>query len=153
MRRPMRSMPSPSKASATTSRSSPPSCSVRAGARAKLSTAFIAEEFPARLRARGARPAQWRAPSPASPPRSTTCWASANAVFPDRSNSTVTRERRRAIWLGAEELHADVEREGEAITVLFEDGNSHVLSSELDSRHAGVGGLRSTATPSRCMCA
>jgi propionyl-CoA carboxylase alpha chain len=45
-------------------------------------------------------------------------------------NSDVTRERRRAIWLGGEELHADVAHNGEAITVQFEDGNSHVLSSK-----------------------
>ena len=44
-------------------------------------------------------------------------------------NSAVTRERRRAIWLGGEELHADVAHDGDAITVQFEDGNSHVLSS------------------------
>ncbi len=44
-------------------------------------------------------------------------------------NSAVTRERRRAIWLGGEELQADVAHEGGAVTVLFEDGNSHVLSS------------------------
>ena len=41
----------------------------------------------------------------------------------------VTRERRRAIWLGGEELHAEVAHDDEAIAVLFEDGNRHVLSS------------------------
>ena len=45
-------------------------------------------------------------------------------------NSAVTRERRRAIWLGDDELHADVTHEGKAIKVQFEDGDSHVLSSE-----------------------
>jgi propionyl-CoA carboxylase alpha chain len=44
-------------------------------------------------------------------------------------NSLVTRERRRAIWLSGEELHADVAHEGDTVTVQFEDGNRHVLSA------------------------
>ena len=48
----------------------------------KLCTGFIAEEFPARLRARCARPARWRARSPPSPPPSITCSASASAASP-----------------------------------------------------------------------
>jgi propionyl-CoA carboxylase alpha chain len=45
-------------------------------------------------------------------------------------NSAFTRERRRAIWLSGEELHADVSSDGGTITVAFEDGNSHVLASD-----------------------
>ena len=41
----------------------------------------------------------------------------------------VTRERRRAISLGTRNFNADVAHDGKAVTVLFEDGNSHVLSS------------------------
>jgi acetyl/propionyl-CoA carboxylase alpha subunit len=37
---------------------------------------------------------------------------------------------RRAIWLSGEELQADVAHDGDAITVQFEDGNRHVLSSK-----------------------
>jgi propionyl-CoA carboxylase alpha chain len=48
----------------------------------KLSTAFIAEEFPRRVSSARRRPARWRAPSPASPPPSTMCSASASAAFP-----------------------------------------------------------------------
>jgi propionyl-CoA carboxylase alpha chain len=44
-------------------------------------------------------------------------------------NSAFTRERRRAIWLGGEELLADVAHDGDAITIQFEDGKSHRLSS------------------------
>jgi propionyl-CoA carboxylase alpha subunit len=64
-------------------------------------------------------------------------------------NSAFTRERRRAIWLGGEELLADVAHDvahdvaddvaddvandgfhaSDAITIAFEDGNSHRLSS------------------------
>ncbi len=94
----------------------------------KLSTAFIAEEFPGGFE-RG-RPTGTVARTIAS------VAAAIDHVMGERkrqisgqSNSTVTRERRRAIWLGADEIHADVAREGEAIAVLFEDGNSHVLSS------------------------
>ena len=44
-------------------------------------------------------------------------------------NTTLTRERRRAIWLGPDEIQADVEHDGKAIVVTFEDGARHVLSS------------------------
>jgi propionyl-CoA carboxylase alpha chain len=94
----------------------------------KLSTAFIAEEFPGGFER--ARPTGTVARTIAS------VAAAIDHVMGERkrqisgqSNSTVTRERRRAIWLGADEIHADVARESEAIAVLFEDGNSHVLSS------------------------
>ena len=48
----------------------------------KLSTAFIAEEFPRGFE-RAPPTGAWRARLPASRPPSTTCWASANARFPD----------------------------------------------------------------------
>jgi propionyl-CoA carboxylase alpha chain len=95
----------------------------------KLSTAFIAEEFPGGFER--ARPTGAVARTLAG------VAAAIDHVMGERkrrisgqSNSTVTRERRRAIWLGADEVHADVVREGDAITVLFEDGNSHLLSSK-----------------------
>jgi len=44
-------------------------------------------------------------------------------------NTTLTRERRRAIWLGPDEIQADVEHDGQAIAVTFEDGARHVLAS------------------------
>jgi propionyl-CoA carboxylase alpha subunit len=95
----------------------------------KLSTAFITEEFPGGFER--ARPTGAVARTLAG------VAAAIDHVMGERkrrisgqSNSTVTRERRRAIWLGADEVHADVVREGDAITVLFEDGNSHLLSSK-----------------------
>ena len=106
----------------------------------KLSTAFIAEEFPG----------GFERPRPTGAVARTLAGVAAaiDHVMGERkrrisgqSNSAVTRERRRAIWLGADEIHADVVREGDAITVLFEDGNSHVLDLEMDSRHAGLGWL------------
>ena len=57
-------------------------------------------------------------------------WASASAGFPARLNATLTRERRRAIWLGPDEIHADVEHDGHGIVVTFEDGARHVLRSQ-----------------------
>src|SRR6185312_6500982 len=65
----------------------------------KLSTAFIAEEFPHGF----AR----------TPP-----------------SAAVTRERRRAISLGGEIVHADVEHDGDAIAVTFADGARHLLRSD-----------------------
>src|SRR5271157_3771911 len=86
----------------------------------KLSTAFIAEEFPG----------GFERPRPTGAMARTLAGVAAaiDHVMGERkrrisaqSNSAVTRERRRAIWLGADEIHADVAREGEAVTVLFED--------------------------------
>jgi propionyl-CoA carboxylase alpha chain len=94
----------------------------------RLSTGFIAEEFPngfERTRPQGVLARTIAAVA-----------AAIDHVFGERKrqisgqvNSALTRERRRAIWLGTDELHADVEREGEGIVVGFEDGNRHVLCS------------------------
>jgi len=94
----------------------------------KLSTAFIAEEFPHGFE---------RTPPTGQVARTIAAVAAAiDHVLGERKrrisgqlNNTLTRERRRAIWLGAGVLQADVEREGEAIAVLFEDGNRHLLCS------------------------
>ena len=111
----------------------------------KLSTAFIAEEFPG----------GFERPRPTGAVARTLAGVAAaiDHVMGERkrrisgqSNSAVTRERRRAIWLGADEIHADVVREGEAITVLFEDGNSHVLTSKwIPGMPVWVGSLDGTA--------
>jgi propionyl-CoA carboxylase alpha chain len=94
----------------------------------KLSTGFIAEEFPRgfeRVRPTGEVARTIAAVA-----------AAIDHVLGERKrrisgqlNSAVTRERRRAIWLGADEIQADVAHAGEAITVLFEDGNHHSLAS------------------------
>jgi propionyl-CoA carboxylase alpha chain len=94
----------------------------------KLSTGFIAEEFPhgfERVRPTGEVARTIAAVA-----------AAIDHVLGERKrrisgqlNSAVTRERRRAISLGGDEVQADVARDREAITVLFEDGNSHALSS------------------------
>jgi propionyl-CoA carboxylase alpha chain len=94
----------------------------------KLSTAFIAEEFPHGFQ---------RTPPTGTLARTIAGVAAAiDHVMGERKrrisgqlNSAVSRERRRAIWLGGEELHADVARQGDAVMVLFADGNGHVLSS------------------------
>ena len=94
----------------------------------KLSTAFIAEEFP--------RGFERVTPTGAMARAIAAVAAAIDHVLGERKrqisgqlNSALTRERRRAIWLGTDEIHADVTHDGKAITVLFEDGNSHVLSS------------------------
>jgi propionyl-CoA carboxylase alpha chain len=98
----------------------------RAGA---LSTAFIAEEFPKGF--------ERTPPSGAIASAMAGVAAAIDHVLGERKrrisgqlNSAVTRERRRAIWLGGEELQADVSHDGGAVTVAFEDGNVHVLSSQ-----------------------
>jgi propionyl-CoA carboxylase alpha chain len=94
----------------------------------ELSTAFIAEEFPKGFERATPTGAMARAIASVA--------AAIDHVLGERKrrisgqlDSAVTRERRRAIWLGAEELHADVAHGGDAIAVAFEDGNSHVVSS------------------------
>jgi propionyl-CoA carboxylase alpha chain len=93
-----------------------------------LSTGFIAEEFPKGFE---------RTPPKGAMAHTIAGVAAAiDHVLGERKrrisgqlNSTLTRERRRAIWLGPDETHADVEHDGEAIAVTFEDGARHVLSS------------------------
>ena len=94
----------------------------------KLSTAFIAEEFPKGF--------ERIAPTGAVARTIAGVAAAIDHAMGERKrrisgqlNSAFTRERRRAIWLGGEELLADVAHDGDAITIQFEDGNSHRLSS------------------------
>jgi propionyl-CoA carboxylase alpha chain len=94
----------------------------------KLSTAFIAEEFP--------RGFERMVPTGVVARTIAAVAAAIDHVLGERKrrisgqlDRAVTRERRRAIWLGGEELHADVAHDGKSLTVLFEDGHSHVLSS------------------------
>jgi len=95
----------------------------------KLSTAFIAEEFP--------RGFERTPPSQDVARRIAAVAAAIDHLLGERKrqisgqlNPALTRERRRAIWLGTEIVHADVERDGDAIVVAFEDGARHVLRSD-----------------------
>ncbi len=94
----------------------------------KLSTGFIAEEFP--------RGFERVAPAGATARAIAAVAAAIDHVLGERKrkisgqlNTALTRERRRAIWLGPDEIQADVERDGQAIAVTFEDGARHVLTS------------------------
>jgi len=93
-----------------------------------ISTGFIAEEFP-----KG-----FERVAPTGPVARTIAGVAAaiDHILGERKrrisgqlNSAFARERRRAISLSGEELHADVAHDGDAIVVQFEDGNSHRLSS------------------------
>jgi propionyl-CoA carboxylase alpha chain len=92
----------------------------------KLSTAFIAEEFPKGFE---------RVPPAGAMANAIAAVAAAiDHVLGERKlsgqlNTTLTRERRRAIWLGPDEIQADVEHDGKTTVVTFEDGARHVLSS------------------------
>jgi propionyl-CoA carboxylase alpha chain len=94
----------------------------------RLSTGFIAEEFPHGF--------ERMAPTGALARKLAAVAAAIDHVLGERKrqisgqlNPALKRERRRAIWLGGEEIAADVEQEGEAITVRFADGAAHVLHS------------------------
>ena len=94
----------------------------------ELSTGFIAEEFPHGF--------ERTAPSGAAARRIAAVAAAIDHVLGERKrkisgqlNAALTRERRRSIWLGGEELRADVKHDGKAIAVTFEDGAKHVLHS------------------------
>jgi propionyl-CoA carboxylase alpha chain len=94
----------------------------------KLSTAFIAEEFPGGF--------ERVTPTGAVAHNIATVAAAIDHVLGERKrkisgqlNTALTRERRRAIWLGAEEVQADVEHDGKSIIVTFEDGARHALVS------------------------
>jgi propionyl-CoA carboxylase alpha chain len=93
-----------------------------------ISTGFIAEEFPDGFQ---------RTPPTGDLARKIAAVAAAiDHVLGERKrrisgqlNTGLTRERRRAIWLGGDEILADVEHDGKAVTVTFEDGARHVLHS------------------------
>jgi propionyl-CoA carboxylase alpha chain len=95
----------------------------------KLSTAFIAEEFPKGFE---------RVPPTGAVAQTIAAVAAAiDHLLGDRKrkisgqlNTTLTRERRRAIWLGPDEIQADVDHAGDTVTVTFADGTRHVLSSQ-----------------------
>jgi propionyl-CoA carboxylase alpha chain len=95
----------------------------------KLSTAFIAEEFP-----RGFE----RTPPHGEIGQAIAAVAAAiDHVLGERKrkisgqlNTALTRERRRVIWLGPDEIPAEVEHREEAILVTFADGVRHVLASD-----------------------
>jgi propionyl-CoA carboxylase alpha chain len=99
----------------------------------KLSTAFLSEEYPAGFH-------------PVVPDRETARVLAAVAAAIDhvlgerkrricgqRPGAAVTRERRRAVWLGESEIALDITREGDALVVRFEAGGksrpTHVLTS------------------------
>jgi propionyl-CoA carboxylase alpha chain len=95
----------------------------------KLSTGFIAEEFPHGFE---------RAPPSGQVARAISGVAAAidhrmgerKRRISGQLNRAVARERRRAIWLGDEEIQADVTHDGETVTVTFADGKTHALSSQ-----------------------
>jgi propionyl-CoA carboxylase alpha chain len=93
-----------------------------------LSTGFIAEEFAGGF--------ERTSPTGAMARTIAAVAAAIDHVLGERKrrisgqlNTALTRERRRAIWLGPDEIQADVEHDGPGIAVTFEDGARHVLHS------------------------
>ncbi|MGV7213046.1 acetyl-CoA carboxylase biotin carboxylase subunit [Bradyrhizobium sp. UFLA05-112] len=100
----------------------------------RLSTGFIAEEFPKGFSA--------RVPEGDIARRIAAVGAAIDHVLGERKRQIsgqlggriVQRERRRAVWLDREEIALEIAREGEAIAVRFLDaegkaGNGHLLES------------------------
>ncbi|MDA9423391.1 MULTISPECIES: acetyl-CoA carboxylase biotin carboxylase subunit [Bradyrhizobium] len=100
----------------------------------RLSTGFIAEEFP--------RGFAVRVPEGEVARRIAAVGAAIDHVLGERKRQIsgqmggriVQRERRRAVWLDREEIQLEIAREGEAIAVRFVDaegktGNAHLLQS------------------------
>ncbi len=96
---------------------------------AKLSTGFIAEEYPDGF----AHPV----PQGDVAQRIAAVGAAIDHVLGERRRKisgqmigrTVTRERRRFVRLGMEEVPLDIAREGDALVVRFDDGKAHRLAS------------------------
>jgi propionyl-CoA carboxylase alpha chain len=93
-----------------------------------LSTGFIAEEFP--------RGFERIAPTAVGARKIAAVAGAIDHLLGERkrkisgqSNRALMRERRRAICLGTDEILADVEQDGEAIVVTFEDGIRYELRS------------------------
>ncbi|MDE2376883.1 acetyl/propionyl/methylcrotonyl-CoA carboxylase subunit alpha [Bradyrhizobium sp.] len=97
----------------------------------RLSTGFIAEEFP-----KGFAP---RTPEGEVARRIAAVGAFIDHVLGERKRQVsgqlggrvVQRERRRAVWLGREDIQLEIAREGEAIAVRFTDGDGRVAASHL----------------------
>lgn len=100
----------------------------------RLSTGFIAEEFPKGFAA--------RTPDGEIARRIAAVGAAIDHVLGERKRQIsgqmggriVQRERRRAVWLNRQEILLEVAREGEAIAIRFVDaegkaGNAHLLAS------------------------
>lgn len=100
----------------------------------RLSTGFIAEEFPKGFAV--------RVPEGEVARRIAAVGAAIDHVLGERKRQisgqmggrVVQRERRRAVWLDRQEILLEVEREGEAIAIRFVDsngkvGNAHLLQS------------------------
>ncbi len=93
-----------------------------------LSTGFIAEEFP--------RGFERVAPTGTAAHAIAGVAAAIDYVLGERKrqisgqlNGTFTRERRRVVMLGADETVVEVERDGDAVVVKFDDGARSLLSS------------------------
>jgi propionyl-CoA carboxylase alpha chain len=95
----------------------------------QLSTGFIAEEFPhgfAHVPPIGATAHAMAAVAAAID----LTLGERKRQISGQLNSAVQRERRRAVWLGADETVVDVERDGTAIVVDFDGGTRSVLASD-----------------------
>ncbi len=111
----------------------------------RLSTGFIAEEFPKGFAV--------RVPEGEVARRIAAVGAAIDHVLGERKRQisgqmggrVVQRERRRAVWLDRQEILLEVGREGEAIAIRFVDaegkaGNAHLLQVAVEAGRSGLAG-------------
>src|ERR1700726_1704150 len=94
----------------------------------KLSTGFIAEEFPKGFEHTPPTGAMARAMAGAAVAIDQVLGVPKRPIS-GQLNTTLTRERRRAVWLGKEEILVDVGRDGDGLSGAFADGANHKLSA------------------------
>src|SRR6266566_659955 len=99
----------------------------------QLSTAFLAEEFPRGFHSIIPDQATARVLAAVAAAIDHVLGERKRRISGQRPGAAVTRERRRAVWLGESEIALDITREGDALVVRFEAGGkarpTHVLTS------------------------
>lgn len=100
----------------------------------RLSTGFIAEEFPKGFAVRVPEGEVARRIAAVGAAIDHVLGARKRQISGQMGGRVVQRERRRAVWLDRQEILLEVEREGEAIAIRFVDsngkvGNAHLLQS------------------------
>jgi propionyl-CoA carboxylase alpha chain len=95
----------------------------------KLSTGFIAEEFPDGFHPQAAEGERAQVLAAVAAAVDHVLGERKRRISGQVGGRTVTRESRRTVWLGSSEHVLDIERAGKAIAVRFEKGGEHTLTS------------------------
>ena len=121
----------------------------------RLSTAFLAEEFPDGFQPIAPEGETARVLAAVAAAIDHVLGERKRRISGQRPGRAVTREQRRAVRLGDREIALDIVREGEALTVHFVDGAAgqrHQSDVGMETGRSGVVRARSTIGRSRCRC-